>query len=325
VEVVATATVELRSGDVADARHFFEIFRSAELADGDPMVTTFEEVEEWFNAPGRDPAVDMRLALIDGRPVGFARVDFHPSGVGFERAYLWGAVTASQRGVGVGSALVAWAVDRARELLQAQPGSGPLSIRMECWDWCHQAHQLFVDHGFTAVRWASQMLRSLEELPAVTTPSGVRIVAWDPARSDELRQVKSTAFMDHWGSTPTSAESWEHETRGHGARPDLSQMAVADDGSIVGLALNEHYPDDEALFGRREGYFQAIGTLREWRGKGVASALIAASLHRFAEAGLTHAGLGVDRDNPTGAFGLYTALGFEPTFGSVTYQLEVER
>jgi ribosomal protein S18 acetylase RimI-like enzyme len=57
----------------------------------------------------------------------------------------------------------------------------------------------------------------------------------------------------------------------------------------------------------------------------VASALIAASLKTFATAGFTHAMLGVDADNPTGAHRLYKALGFERERRSITHQIEVER
>jgi ribosomal protein S18 acetylase RimI-like enzyme len=57
----------------------------------------------------------------------------------------------------------------------------------------------------------------------------------------------------------------------------------------------------------------------------VASALIAASLKTFAAAGFTHAMLGVDADNPTGAHRLYKALGFERERRSITHQIELER
>jgi mycothiol synthase len=88
--------------------------------------------------------------------------------------------------------------------------------------------------------------------------------------------------------------------------------------------LNTRFPDDDELLGRREGWIDNLGTLPEWRGRGVATALIAHSLHAFAGDGLTHASIGVDSDNPSGAARLYRNLGFEPRQRSVTWQIEID-
>lgn len=101
-------------------------------------------------------------------------------------------------------------------------------------------------------------------------------------------------------------------------------MALARD-EVVGYALNGQYPDDEALLGRRDGWINSLGVVRPWRHRGIASALVVTSLHSFAAAELTHAALGVDSDNPTGAAGLYRKLGFTPMLRAVTHQLEVPR
>jgi len=63
--------------------------------------------------------------------------------------------------------------------------------------------------------------------------------------------------------------------------------------------------------GRRRAWTEDISTRREWRGKGVASALIASSLRQLASLGFDEAVLGVDLDNPTGALGVYERLGYQ--------------
>lgn len=108
----------------------------------------------------------------------------------------------------------------------------------------------------------------------------------------------------------------------HGTRLDVSVMAFAG-AELVGISLNDHYPDDEEVTGRRDGWIQSIGVLRSWRGRGVASALIAASLRAFADAGFTHAMLGVDTDSPSAAPRLYRRLGFATVHRSVTFEREV--
>ncbi|MEY4339879.1 MAG: hypothetical protein RLZ14_1729, partial [Actinomycetota bacterium] len=87
--------------------------------------------------------------------------------------------------------------------------------------------------------------------------------------------------------------------------------------------LNKRYEADDKLLGRRDAWIDNLGTLPEWRGRGVATALIAASLHAFTAEGLTHASIGVDSENPSGAARLYRALGFAPVRRSITHQLQV--
>jgi mycothiol synthase len=53
-----------------------------------------------------------------------------------------------------------------------------------------------------------------------------------------------------------------------------------------------------------------VSVRRAWRGRGVASALIVASLHALRERGMAIASLGVDGENLTGALRLYEQLGF---------------
>ena len=64
----------------------------AEVADRYPLVTPLVEVEEWFDGAHVDPAEDFRLALLGGRPAGWARVEHEPSGVVLERAFVYGSV-----------------------------------------------------------------------------------------------------------------------------------------------------------------------------------------------------------------------------------------
>jgi ribosomal protein S18 acetylase RimI-like enzyme len=103
---------------------------------------------------------------------------------------------------------------------------------------------------------------------------------------------------------------------------DLSDIALAGD-EVIGYTINEHYPEDEELLGRRDGWIGTLGVARQHRGRGVATSLIASSIDRFRKAGLTHASLGVDADNPTGAHRLYYRLGFDLEKRSVIHELEV--
>ena len=71
-------------------------------------------------------------------------------------------------------------------------------------------------------------------------------------------------------------------------------------------------------------YIGQVGTRRPWRKRGLASALISASLAAAVADGKSSASLGVDADSPTGAVGVYERLGFEVKHKFVSYRRSVE-
>ena len=77
------------------------------------------------------------------------------------------------------------------------------------------------------------------------------------------------------------------------------------------------------MLGRRDGWIQTLATLRPWRGRGVGSALIGHALAAYVADGLTHASIGVDSANPSGAARLYRQLGFTLQQRSVVYDRDV--
>ena len=104
-----------------------------------------------------------------------------------------------------------------------------------------------------------------------------------------------------------------------GFRQDLSFVARHDD-EIVGYAYNEVYEEDWEAAGRSEAWISGLGVLREWRKKGIASALLAASMNAMREAELDAAMIGVDSSSPSGAHHLYQAVGFSTTSTGTTWQ-----
>jgi ribosomal protein S18 acetylase RimI-like enzyme len=87
--------------------------------------------------------------------------------------------------------------------------------------------------------------------------------------------------------------------------------------------VSARYEADDELLGRRDAWIDILSTLRAWRGRGVGSALIIEALHAYRDADLTHASIGVDSDNPSGAARLYRALGFEPIQRTIAHQIEL--
>jgi len=287
-----------------------------------PLVSSDSVVEDEMTEPFTDLSLDTRGYWLDGTMVAYGFVWHRPSGERQERAYLMGLVDPAFRGQGIGRHVVAWEIDRARESLAGCDPSLPWYIRADEWDWIEDAHRLHRRFGLKPVRYMREMLRPLDVSVGTPAVPGIEIVPWDRELDERARIVTNEAFRDHWGSTPVDADTYRHRLEGEGSRLDLSFLALAGD-EVVGVCLNAVYPEDEAVTGRREGWVMSLGVLRPWRGKRVAKALLATSFDAFRDAGLTHTMIGVDAENPTGAFRLYENLGYEVIHGTTTFELQV--
>ena len=274
---------------------------------------------------------DTRVAVDEsGRIVGFAWTVHLPSDVSEERCYVQGGVDTDRRGLGFGRQLLEWSVAHARERLDTSSNTQPRYIRIEHHIDDDATRRLAASFGFTPVRWFDDLVRPLlgiDQLPSADSLRGASVVIepWpldDPLR-DEIRLVKNTSFADHWGSSPTTVEGWREMVTGFGSRPDLSLIARDKaSGRIVSFLLSKRFAADDELLGYSQAWVDKLGTLADWRGRGLASALIGEALRRYSADGLTHAAIGVDADNPSGASRLYRSLGFTTHTRIVTSQID---
>lgn len=311
--------VLLRSIESSDLDAVHRLHRRVEEHDGIPIATPREEWNGWLDDPHLDLAADTRLAESEGEIVAWGRIWHRPSTEREARAFVMGAVDPGHRGRGTGSALLAWEIARAEEILRRSSPGLPRFVRAQAYDYQRTATRLYTRHGMVPARYSDELLRDLVTLPAMPEAPGITITGWDPALSEEARVAQNDAFMDHWGSPPRDRAAWEHDLASFGSRLDLSFLAL-ERGRVVGVCRNAHFPDDEAVNGRRDGWIFQVSVVRLHRKRGIASALIVASLRAFQAAGMTHSALGVDSENPTGAYHLYTRLGYRPMQRSVVYQ-----
>lgn len=322
--VGAMSGVHFRMAERTDLSALCALINTANRADDIPQVLDLAELTEDLDDAG-DLTVDVQLAIIGSELVGYVRTLHFPSDELWERCYLIGAVDPQHRGRGIGHDLMTWATNRGTDLLRSSTNDLPKYLRVEVSEHGAVARHLFHRFGFREVRQFEELLRPLTELPPVNDLDGVRIVSWPDDRDTEILEVKNVAFADHWGSTPTPAHKWNTWVRGVGGYPEQSFIALDETDRVVAYSLNQRYAADDELLGRRDGWIDNLGTLPEWRCRGLASALIVRSLHAFAAAGLTHASIGVDSDSLTGAVRLYKSLGFAVNRRHDTLEIELPR
>ncbi len=310
----------------ADLDAVLDLVNRTRASDGIAEVLPVEELVDDLTGDQGDMGSDSMLVEVDDEVVGYVHTLYLPSDVRLERCYVNGLVAPEHRGRGLGRVLLQWGIRRASEQLRSSGSDLPKYIRVDTYDFVESAHRLYARLGFQPVRYFDQLLRSLTDLPALerTEVDGIHIVPWTDERSEEVRQVKNDTFADHWGSTPTSENRWRLRIASPFTRLDLSWIAVNDDDEVVGYCVNERFEADDAVTGRREAWIGTVGTLRGYRRRGIASALMIRSLHAFAADGLDHAILGVDSDSPSGAPSLYRGLGFEPHTRTITHEIRIQ-
>jgi ribosomal protein S18 acetylase RimI-like enzyme len=172
------------------------------------------------------------------------------------------------------------------------------------------AKALFAAEGYTPIRWFAEMLRPLSEpIPDVALPDGLE---FRPVRPEDHRRIfdaEAEAFRDHWGYRDWTDVDYERTFAS--ADLDTSLWRVVWDGDEVAAVTETfiHEAENRAL-GTDHGWLERVSTRRPWRGRGLAKAMIASAFAALRERGMSHAALGVDADNPSGAYRLYESLGF---------------
>ena len=281
---------------------------------GDPEVPTVEQQDVTYShLEGCDLATDVALVEIDDAVVAYARAHRSDLESGVRDCIVFAPTHPDHLGEPLFRALVdgqerhmvPWTadVDRARFRAYAvHPGPGEPAVDEAAW---------LEDLGYVATEWGASLVRPhFDDIPIRTLPDGVEV---RPVTDDQVRQIWDAhieAFRGEWDFF----EPTEEQFREFVEEPerDISLWKVAWVGDqVVGQVKSFVNAEENALRGYRRGYTENISVHHEWRNRGIAGALLAMSLHELRSRGFTEAALGVDTNNPGGAFQLYTGLGFE--------------
>ncbi|MGO4534600.1 GNAT family N-acetyltransferase [Leifsonia sp. 2MCAF36] len=299
-----------RADDV-DAVH--TVLRAMDGADHPNYLTTREEVEEELGYSFVDLQADTLLAVApDGRVVAAGIVLEPPRQETLVREFMNGGVHPDARGRGIGRELLAWQRTRGEQKLAASDKRLPGWLVGYADRRAEDRRRLLQAGGFEAVRYFQTMERDLAvPIPDVSPTGEVRIEPYRPELADVVHAVRDDAFRDHWGSQPLSDEQFTALTTGTFVAA-LSFVALVDD-DVAGVLLTDVSEEDWPGQGFSSSYVSTVAVTRQYRGRRIAPTLLRAVLEASAARGLDKVVLDVDTDNPTGALGLYTGMGFVTT------------
>jgi ribosomal protein S18 acetylase RimI-like enzyme len=163
------------------------------------------------------------------------------------------------------------------------------------------------------------MLYPLGEAPVRPLPAGLEI---RPVLPEHMRAVWEAQREMNSGLFENVAEDWlDEKFPAWLANPENNPRfwQVAWDGdNLAGMVLAHLDEQANEKHNRKRGYTEHIYVRPPWRGRGLASALIARSLQVLKAQGMEEAELGVDAENESAAFRLYESLGYK-TFSVDTW------
>ncbi len=283
---------------------------------GNTEVLTASQFDATYaNLVNCDTATDVMLIEVEGEPepIGYARCSweeletnscdyilFAPTRPAHLAEPLFRAVVAAQE---AHSRLKADGAANARyRAFAPHPGPGLAPLGEAAW---------LESLGYNAVRFGASLVRAdLDNIPDLALPDGVEVRAVTPEMIRPIFEAHYEAFRGSWDFREATEDDFTQMVNDPLIDTSMWKIAWAGD-TIVGQVKSFINAQENLEMGYLRGYTEYISTHVDWRNKGIAGALLAASLHELKARGMTEAALGVDTENPGGAFQLYTKLGFE--------------
>ncbi len=259
----------------------------------------------------------MIIASLDETPIGYSRLGWYSSRPETRLYYQISFLRPDKRALW--PLLVAENERRLREIAAEHP---PVPERyFQAWASDQKKSWIVTleKSGYRVVRRFNNMLCPLGEAPVRPLPAGLEIRAVLP---EHMRAVWEAQREMNSGLFENVAEDWlDEKYPAWLANPENNPRfwQVAWDGdNLAGMVLAHLDEQANEKHNRKRGYTEHIYVRPPWRGRGLASALIARSLQVLKAQGMEEAELGVDAENESAAFRLYESLGYK-TFSVDTW------
>jgi mycothiol synthase len=295
---------------ISDAQGVADLIVARDMADYGSTDANVEEVQNYWEAPRFDLAQDARIIIApDGLIVGYEEI--YPRGD--ERLEYDGFVHPRENGRGLGTLLLRWAEERARQRVSEMQPTGSVILRGNTAAVDQNASAMFNAEGFALVRQFWRMEIAMTSPPdRPVWPAGITLRTMQSAQDQRLvHAAKEEAFADHWGHVPQTFEDWEQAVlHSDGFDPALTFMAF-DGDEVAGVVVNRH---------RDIAWVWQLAVRPAWRKRGLGLALLLQAFNEFYQRGDRAVGLGVDAQSLTGATRLYEKAGMHVTRRYDTYE-----
>jgi mycothiol synthase len=312
--------------------------RPATMDDIPPVVDLFNAYSRWqtgkdqhkiedvtneWQSPGFDPTRDTQLVFNErGQPVGY--IEFWDMVEPHVRFNAWGLVLPEYHRQGIGSYLMDWVEQRARQNVHTAPDGARVVLHSGVLSQNETANALLVKRGYQHIRSFYRMqIEFSTPPPQPALPPGMVIRSIEPGEERLAVRCAYDSFHDHWGFVEEPFENylnrWMHFIQNDKEYDPALWFMALQDNQVAGVSLcYDHLTEDPQM-----AWVGTLGVRQEFRRLGLGLALLQHSFNEFYRRGKPRAGLGVDASSLTGATRLYERAGMHVSRKYHTYEREL--
>lgn len=307
--MTSTAPSHIRPATRGDLPEVVDLLNAYDVARTGAPDTSAADVQSDWDMPGFELTRDTWLAEAEkGAVVGYAYAGDQLR-TGELEADAW--VHPERAEPELADRLLALTERRARELAGERGYARP-ALDVFCIGVDHVKRELLRRRGYelrrSVYRMAVDLVGDVRPRPA---PPGLELRRFRAADDAEvMRRTMNEAFVDHFRRSEEPFEAWKQRLMGH---PDFDPglwLLAWDGGRAAGALIAFDHGD--------LGWVQGVGVRREWRRRGLGTALLTRCFAELAARGQRHVELGVDAEGATQPLRLYERAGMHVTF---TYEL----
>jgi GNAT superfamily N-acetyltransferase len=279
----------------------------------------------WF-APASDfdPKQEIYFVEVNENIAGYGTFRTRQETSGMWTCTPIGRVLPAWRRKGLGRAMLRYNEHRLRTIASTHPADGPRAFMVWASNTNLSAITLYIQEGYVPVRHAFVMVRDkLDDIPTASLPEGIQIRAVTPEHYRQIWEAECEALQEHWGITQPTEEGYHHWLNDPVFDPTLWRVAW-EGNQVVAQVRSFILPEENKTYNRLRGYTENISVRKPWRKRGIARALISASLEALKERGMTQAALRVDTQNADGALNLYESCGYRVERKQTEYRKPLE-
>ncbi len=304
--------------DVAGAAQLLHL---TAIAEGGVPIFAEDDLANWWGMHYISIADDVLVVTADGDDE-LVAVEVVSHGPPFIHGFSLGGVHPDHCGLGLGTAMLRWAIARAGERIELAPAHALVDFHCYVFADHEPSASLMAGAGLQHDRYFVDMEIEFDRRPEPPVyPTGVAVRNFLPGTDDVAAwRAMDAAFSDHYGYVPIEEEDGLARFRQRHEHPEFDAklwwLAEADGEVIGGIWTEPSHVGDAGI-----GYIGNLGVVRPWRGRGLGRALLLQSLTQLYDLGKRGAALGTDASSLTGAARLYESVGMHVASRSASYAL----
>jgi len=246
-----------------------------------------------------------------------------------------GAVHPDYWNQGIGTALLQWTEDCAKDTSRRAPAGIRTVLQTSPYESEIDVITLLKDHGYSPIREWVHLEIELNEAPIVPTlPSGLTLREMDLNKDwDIVGPAMDEAFTDHWGNIPAEFLEIENTEKTEDAGEESPEQPTDDsysnapgycfialDGNTIagGILCNARLVERNDT-----GRVGSIFVRPAYRRRGIAQTLMLTVFDAFWKNGFLRIITDTDADSFTDSTKLYKGLGMQPYRSEFTYEKEI--